>query len=100
MNSVPWFEYHCILTFYYSSLQREAYKHLEQKYKGKLYITRSDAIYLDVMNINEALQKLMDRLHISSHEVLVMGNSFNDIAMFEVIFLKKSRSLRRTWRSA
>jgi Cof subfamily protein (haloacid dehalogenase superfamily) len=66
----------------------EAYKHLEQKYKGKLYITRSDAIYLDVMNINaskgKALQKLMDRLQISSHEVLVMGNSFNDIAMFEV----------------
>jgi Cof subfamily protein (haloacid dehalogenase superfamily) len=66
----------------------EAYKHLEQKYKGELYITRSDAIYLDVMNTNaskgKALHQLMDMLHISSHEVLVMGNSFNDITMFEV----------------
>lgn len=66
----------------------EAYIHLEQKYKEKLYITRSDAIYLDVMNINaskgKALYKLMDMLQISSHEVLVLGNSFNDIAMFEV----------------
>lgn len=66
----------------------EAFKHLENKYKEKLYITRSDDIYLDVMNINaskgKALRQLMDMLHISSHEVLVMGNSFNDIAMFEV----------------
>lgn len=66
----------------------EAFKHLEQKYKEKLYITRSDDIYLEVMNINaskgKALHQLMDMLHISSHEVLVMGNSFNDIAMFEV----------------
>jgi Cof subfamily protein (haloacid dehalogenase superfamily) len=66
----------------------EAYKHLEQKYKGKLYITRSDAIYLDFMNTNvskgKALHQLMDMMNISSQEVLVMGNSFNDIAMFEV----------------
>lgn len=66
----------------------EAFKHLEQKYKEKLYITRSDDTYLDVMNINaskgKALYQLLDRLQISSNEVLVMGNSFNDIAMFEV----------------
>jgi Cof subfamily protein (haloacid dehalogenase superfamily) len=66
----------------------EAFNHLEQKYKGKLYITRSDDMYLDVMNINaskgKALQQLMEMLNISSHEVLVMGNSFNDITMFEV----------------
>lgn len=66
----------------------EAFKYLEQKYKGKLYITSSDDISLEVMNINaskgKALYQLMDMLHISSHEVLVMGNSFNDIAMFEV----------------
>ncbi len=66
----------------------EAFKHLEQIYKEKLYITRSDDTYLDVMNSNaskgKALHQLLGRLHISSHEVLVMGNSFNDIAMFEV----------------
>ncbi|MFC4802072.1 Cof-type HAD-IIB family hydrolase [Neobacillus sp. GCM10023253] len=66
----------------------EAFKHLEQKYKEKLYITRSDDVYLDVMNINaskgKALHQLMDRLNILSHEVVVMGNSYNDIAMFEV----------------
>ncbi|WP_088104764.1 Cof-type HAD-IIB family hydrolase [Halalkalibacter urbisdiaboli] len=66
----------------------ETFKYLERKYKEKLYITRSDDIYLDVMNINvskgKALEQIIDMLQISSQEVLVMGNSFNDVAMFEV----------------
>ncbi|MEH7333570.1 Cof-type HAD-IIB family hydrolase [Neobacillus drentensis] len=66
----------------------DAFYRLEEKYKEKLYITRSDDRYLDVMNINaskgKALHQLMEMLQISSQEVLVIGNSFNDIAMFEV----------------
>jgi Cof subfamily protein (haloacid dehalogenase superfamily) len=66
----------------------EAFHHLERKYKEKLYITRSDDMYLDVMNINaskgKALHRLIEMLNISSDEVVVMGNSFNDIAMFEL----------------
>ena len=58
----------------------EACNHLEQKYKEELYITRSDAIYLDVMNRDaskgKALKKLMSMLKILPQEALVMGNSF------------------------
>lgn len=65
-----------------------AYRTLDEKYKGKLYITRSDDAFLDVMNMNaskgKALHKLMEKLDFTKEEVLVMGNSYNDIAMFEV----------------
>lgn len=66
----------------------EAFLHLEKEYKEQLYITRSDDTYLDVMNINAskgmALRQILDKLQFSSHEVLVMGNSYNDTTMFEV----------------
>ncbi|GLC90040.1 Cof-type HAD-IIB family hydrolase [Lysinibacillus piscis] len=66
----------------------EACEYLADKYKDSLYITRSADMCLDVMNMNvskgNGLQQVMEKLHISPEEVIVMGNSFNDLPMFEV----------------
>ncbi|KKK38933.1 HAD family hydrolase [Mesobacillus campisalis] len=66
----------------------EAFLHLEKKYRNQLYITRSDDIYLDIMNINVskgmALRQILETHHFSPDEVVVMGNSYNDTTMFEV----------------
>lgn len=67
---------------------KEAFKFLTNKYVEKLYITCSDDIYLDVMNLKtskgRALSYMMDEMNIPSNEVMVIGNNFNDLAMFEV----------------
>lgn len=65
----------------------EAYIHLEAAYRGKLYITRSADILLDVMSKEVskgiALEKLRESLGIPKEEVIVFGNSYNDVSMFE-----------------
>lgn len=65
----------------------EAYIHLEAEYRDKLYITRSADILLDVMNYDvskgSALEKLRQSLGIPKEEVIVFGNSYNDVSMFE-----------------
>ncbi|MDQ0252832.1 Cof subfamily protein (haloacid dehalogenase superfamily) [Evansella vedderi] len=64
-----------------------AFEHLAKKYENELYITRSDDIFLDVMNLEvskgKALRYIMDMLDLAPYEVMVMGNSFNDLTMFE-----------------
>ena len=65
-----------------------AYHTIHERYKENLYVTRSDDKFLDVMYINASkgntLKHLMEVMGYSKEEVLVIGNSYNDIAMFEV----------------
>lgn len=66
----------------------QAFSFVGEKYKNKLYVTRSDEQYLEVMNIavskGQALQQMMDKMNIDPEEVIAIGNNFNDVAMFEV----------------
>lgn len=66
----------------------DAFEILHGKYNKDMYITRSDDIYLDIMHSNVskglAIEQLISMLKISQSEVVVMGNSYNDIAMFHV----------------
>ncbi|AOY75717.1 Cof-type HAD-IIB family hydrolase [Clostridium formicaceticum] len=66
----------------------KAFKFLANKYSERLYITCSADIYLDVMNLGtskgRALSHILSQMNISSSEVMVIGNNFNDLAMFEV----------------
>lgn len=66
----------------------ETIKRFEKKYRNELYVTSSEPYFLEVMNVNAskgiALKQLMKKLDVSSEEVVVMGNNFNDIPMFDV----------------
>ena len=66
----------------------QAYSFLGDEYKNKLYITRSDEEYLEVMNLEvskgQALEYMMEKMNVKAEEVIAIGNNFNDVAMFEV----------------
>ncbi|MGM0502276.1 MAG: Cof-type HAD-IIB family hydrolase [Bacillota bacterium] len=66
----------------------QAYPFLRAEYQKKLYVTRSADEYLEVMNFEvskgKALQYMIDKMNIKAEQVVVIGNNFNDVAMFEV----------------
>lgn len=65
----------------------EAYYELKERFGQKMYLTQSDDIFLDFMNINvskgNALRLIMNQMDINSDQVITFGNSYNDISMFK-----------------
>ena len=78
-----------IKIIYYGAEEKidQAYSFLGAEYQNKLYITRSDEEYLEVMNLKvskgQALQYMMTTMNIESEQVIAIGNNFNDVAMFK-----------------
>ena len=67
---------------------KKAEEFLINKYRDDLYITRSNDIYLEIMDLDvskgNALNYMIEKMNISAQEVIAIGNNFNDIAMFDV----------------
>jgi hypothetical protein len=65
-----------------------AYNFLKMKFTKRLYMTQSDNIFLDFMNINaskgNALSFIMKLMNISKDQIMAFGNSYNDISMFKI----------------
>lgn len=63
-------------------------KELRGKFQGKAEVVISGKGYVDVMPVGiskgNALRLLMDHLQLEPHEVACIGDSFNDVSMFEV----------------
>ena len=78
-----------IKIIYYGTEEKidEAYSFLGTKYQNKLYVTRSDEEYLEVMNLEvskgQALEYMMETMNIKAEQVIAIGNNFNDVAMFK-----------------
>lgn len=66
----------------------DMFTRFELKYENDLYITSSEPYFLEIMNNDAskglALSQLMKKMEISAEEVVVLGNNFNDVAMFDV----------------
>lgn len=78
---------------YYDNPERimEAFKIMEKSHGEKLYVTCSGELYLDFMNLQaskgNAVELLMDEMGLSKDQVMVVGNNYNDLAMFEHVGL-------------
>lgn len=74
---------------YFDNYERigEAFKITEKRYGEKVYVTRSGDFYLDFMSLQTskgyAVKIVMDAMDISKNEIMVIGDNFNDIPMFE-----------------
>lgn len=67
---------------------RQTMDQLELFYKNELYITSSEPQFLEIMNRNVskgiALSHVLKKLQRTNDEVVVFGNSYNDVSMFVV----------------
>lgn len=61
--------------------------HLQQRFSGQLYITRSKPNFLEIMNKEatkgRALQAVSEYFSIDRREVMAIGDSYNDIEMLK-----------------
>ncbi len=66
-------------------------KCLREKYSSKLQFVRSGKFFFDILNLNAtkggALSYILKKNKIKREEVVVIGDSYNDISMFNIVGL-------------